>query len=65
MFVGVKPSFGIDDDSNFVVTNNDKVLVYASSVLSLGLLYEEFSDAIHEADGHHILRCWRFFYAHL
>ena len=41
--------------------NNDKVLVYASSVLSLGLLYEEFSDAIHEADGHRILRCWRFF----
>ena len=61
MFVRVKPSFGMDDDSNSVVTNNDKVLVYASSVLSLGLLYEEFSDAIHEADGHRILRCWRFF----
>jgi len=41
--------------------DKDGVLEYASEVLSLGLLYLEFTDAIKEADGDRILRCWRFF----
>lgn len=38
----------------------DGVQAYASDVLSLGLLYMEFCDAIREGDGDRIIRCWRF-----
>ncbi len=37
------------------------VHAYAREVLSLGLLYLKFSDAIREGDGDRILRCWRYF----
>lgn len=39
---------------------DDHVLAYAREVLSLGLLYMEFTDAVREGDGGRILRCWRY-----
>jgi len=38
----------------------DTVLEYARDVLSLGLLYMGFVDAIREGDGSRILLCWRY-----
>lgn len=42
------------------LSNSDRVLAYAKELLTLGLLYMEFVDAIHEGDGNRILRCWRY-----
>ena len=39
---------------------DDTVLEYARDILSLGLLYMEFMDAIRVGDGSRILRCWRY-----
>jgi hypothetical protein len=39
----------------------DHVRSYTREVMSLELLFLEFSDAIWEGDGFWILRCWRFF----
>jgi L1 cell adhesion molecule like protein len=39
---------------------NDHILAYGKEVLSLGLLYMEYNDAIREGDGIRIFRCWRF-----
>ena len=33
---------------------------YAKEVLSLGLMYMEFQDAIREGDGQRVLRCWKY-----
>lgn len=33
---------------------------YSEEVISLGLFYMEFIDAIREGDGDRILRCWRY-----
>ena len=41
-------------------TLQDHVKEYARDVLSLGLLYLEFSDAIRERDGERIIRCWKY-----
>ncbi len=38
----------------------DSVQEYARDVLSLGLLYLEFTDAIRDGNGSRILRCWRY-----
>lgn len=38
----------------------DTVMVYGKEVLSLGMLYLEFTDGIREGDGSRILRCWRY-----
>lgn len=38
----------------------DGVNIYASEVLSLGLFYMEYKDAIHEGDGMRVLRCWKY-----
>ena len=38
----------------------DGVEKYAEIVLSLGLFYWEYSDAIREGDGNRLLRCWRY-----
>uniref|UniRef100_A0A1X7UEB4 DUF6589 domain-containing protein n=1 Tax=Amphimedon queenslandica TaxID=400682 RepID=A0A1X7UEB4_AMPQE len=38
----------------------DGVKAYAVQILSQGLLYMEFSDALREWDGYRILRCWRY-----
>ena len=37
---------------------------YACNLVSSGLLYMEFVDAIREGDGHRIIRCWRYFLLH-
>ena len=39
---------------------SDHVYAYATDVLSLGLIYLEYSDAIREGDGERIVRCWRY-----
>ena len=39
----------------------DHINMYASRLLSLGLLLMEFNDGIHEGDGYRIIRCWRYF----
>lgn len=63
-----KASESDDDDSNQLDEISDKVQCYATELLSYGLLYTEFSDAIREGDGLRVLRCWRylmlFFKAH-
>ena len=41
--------------------NPDGVLCYTREVISYGLLYTEFEDAIKEGDGLRIVRCWRFY----
>ena len=41
-------------------TLQDHVKEYACDVLSLGLLYLEFIDAIREGDGERIIRCWKY-----
>ena len=38
----------------------DQVHIYAKRILSLGCFYMEYSDAIREGDGNHVLRCWRY-----
>lgn len=42
-------------------SDDDHVQAYAREVLSLGLLFLEFTDAIREGDGLRILRCWKYF----
>ena len=42
----------------------DGVFEYACSVIGLGLMARNFSDAIHEGDGERLLRCWKFFMLH-
>ena len=39
---------------------HDRVLAYAKEVMTLGLLYTELVDAVHEGDGLRVLRWWRF-----
>ena len=34
---------------------------YACDMLQLGLLLQEFNDALREGDGQRIIRCWRYF----
>ena len=40
--------------------DRDYVLLYAREVLTLGLFYKEFHDAIREGDGERIITCWRY-----
>ena len=40
-------------------TNVDGVYVYATDLLSLGLVWHGFHDAIREGDGNRILRYWK------
>ena len=41
------------------VRNEDKVYVYATELLSLGILWHGFHDSIREGDGNHILCYWK------
>lgn len=50
--------FGLDKTP--ASTETDKVLLYSTTTLSLGLLYMEYCDGIREGDGYRILRCWRY-----
>ena len=48
------------DEEGSHIESDDQVQSYASGLLSMGLIYMEFSDAIREGDGLRILRCWRY-----
>ena len=52
-------------DMSFHTTSSnhetDHVCAYAREVLSLGLLFLEFTDAIREGDRLRILQCWKLF----
>ena len=54
----------VDLKTDFTTTctpeDDDKVLEYSRLVLSLGLLYLEYCDAIKEGDGFRVLRCWKY-----
>ena len=50
-------SISSDDDSR-----PDKKLEYSRFVISVGLLYLEFCDAIREGDGMRVIRCWRYMF---
>ena len=39
---------------------DDQVMEYQMNVLTIGLFYLEYRDAIKEGDGIRILRCWKF-----
>ena len=42
------------------VTFQDQTFQYTLEILSAGCFYMEYADAIKEADGERILRCWRY-----
>ena len=42
-------------------TANDRVQLYAQEMLTLGLLFFNFKDAIRCGDGERVLLCWKFF----
>ena len=48
-------------DNTQPTESKDHVYNYGSEVISLGLLYAEFNDAIHEGDGLRVVRCYRYF----
>lgn len=50
-------SFKFNETNNSV---DDHIFQYAQQILSLGLFYFEFSDAIREGDGERVLRCWKY-----
>ena len=43
------------------MTADDRVELYAQEMLTLGLLFFEFKDAIRCGDGERVLLCWKFF----
>ena len=49
-------SFGQTSCNN----DTDKVKEYGIQLLGIGCFYLEFTDAIREGDGNHVLRCWRY-----
>ena len=51
------PQFNSSDTAN----NIDRVHLYATEVLTLGLIWHAFHDAIHEGDGDRIMRYWKYF----
>ena len=48
-------------DPDIKITSVDKKYVYGTQVLTLTLLWYAFNDAVHEGDGDHVLRYWKFF----
>lgn len=58
----------IDLEANFTIASppqahdDDKILEYSKLVMSIGMLYFEYCDAIREGDGMRVLRCWRFMF---
>ena len=50
-------SFNLHDEE---AKEQDKVYDYSTKLVSLGLFYMEFCDAIREGDGGRVLRCWKF-----
>ena len=47
-------------NSHTALSYDDKVLGYAIELLTLGLLYVEFTDTVKEGDGQRVHRCWKF-----
>ncbi len=41
-------------------SNPDRVYGYSCDIITQGLLFMEFTDAIREGDGHRVLRCYKF-----
>lgn len=39
---------------------DDRINIYATEVLTLGMLWHNFHDAIKEGDGNRLIRCWKF-----
>ena len=52
-------SVGFNTSTENVV---DRVMEYAREVLSMGMLFLEFRDAVREGDGERVFRCWKFFF---
>uniref|UniRef100_A0A1X7UT40 DUF6589 domain-containing protein n=1 Tax=Amphimedon queenslandica TaxID=400682 RepID=A0A1X7UT40_AMPQE len=50
------------DQSRKEFRNEDSVQAYAKELLTLGMLYKEYNDAIHEEDGSRIIRCLRYLF---
>ncbi len=42
-------------------THDDKVLMHAEQVLSVGALHAELADAVQQGDGERVIRLWRYF----
>ena len=56
-YVDLTADFSSDGDSS-----PDKKLEYSRLLISVGLLYLEFCDAIKEGDGMRVIRCWRYMF---
>ena len=50
----------VNFDPNVRVNSSDKVFLYCMQVLSLGLIWHGFNDAIKEGDGDRIIIYWKF-----
>lgn len=48
------------ESSTTSVKYTDQLFGYAKELLSLGLFYMEYNDAVREGDGNRVLRCWRY-----
>ena len=48
------------DDDQSEQEENDTVFEYATDLMSLGMLYLEFRDAVREGDGSRVMRCWKY-----
>lgn len=48
-------------DPNVKVNNCDKKCLYVMQVLTLGLIWHGFDDAVREGDGDSVLTYWKFF----
>ena len=42
------------------VPRGDKINLYATQTLTLGLIWHSFNDSIYEGDGDRVLACWKF-----
>jgi len=47
-------------DPDFKVSTQDKVYLYGTEVLTLGLLWYIFIESIREGDGDRVILCWKF-----
>ena len=43
-------------------TTSDGINAYACETLSLGLLFQEFKDAVREGDGNRVIRVWKYLF---
>ena len=52
--------FNLPLQSSSTVNHTDKVNLYATKVVTLGLLWHNFHDSVREGDGDRIMRNWKF-----